>query len=386
MIKTKCISCKTKNKFTNIFFAKKFPIFFGAVPTDLKSVKDYPLEISCCKNCNLIQQSKKIKESVVNKIYESYYYNCPAPTISKIGKSEINKFLEYFKGRNNKKGKVLEIACFDGYILRKLKKEKWDVYGCDPSPTTKNLIKILGKKKVKQNYFSKKLFETKFDIIIFRNLLEHIYDIHGFLREIKNSLKNDGKIYIDVPNVKEILKLGGFGSFFHQHISYFSIETLNDVLKKNDFVIKNYFEGNPNMFVEAKIKKKNENFPIFKKYNPKINNVKKKYKIFKKKLNSIFIKNKENKFVLFGASSVATTMMYTLKNSIKKNIVLVIDNDLQKHGKLLSGSNLNISHPKMIKKIFYDKVFILTYYFADQVKKTLKKLSVKKNKIITLKP
>ena len=104
---------------------------------DIKKLYGRHYNLLECKNCNLIQQSKKINERVVNKIYESYYYNCPAPTISNIGTSEINKFLKYFKGRKNKKGKVLEIACFDGYILRKLKQEKWDVYGCDPSPTTK---------------------------------------------------------------------------------------------------------------------------------------------------------------------------------------------------------------------------------------------------------
>ena len=86
-----------------------------------------------------------------------------------------------------------------------------------------------------------------------------MYDIHGFLRKIKSSLKKNGKIYIDVPNVKEILKLGGFGSFFHQHISYFSIETLNNILVKNGFIIKNYFEGNPNMFIEAKSEQKGIN-------------------------------------------------------------------------------------------------------------------------------
>ena len=385
MTKEKCINCNSQNKFKNIYSAKKFPIFFGAIPSNLKNVKDYPLEISICKNCNLIQQSKKINERVVNKIYESYYYNCPAPTISNIGTSEINKFLKYFKGRKNKKGKVLEIACFDGYILRKLKQEKWDVYGCDPSPTTKSLIKVLGEKRIKQNYFSQNLFDTKFDIIIFRNLLEHMYDIHGFLRKIKKSLNKNGKIYIDVPNVKEILKLGGFGSFFHQHISYFSIETLNNILIKNGFIIKNYFEGNPNMFIEAKVRTKEDKQLKFSKYEPNINFAKKKYNKFKKKLIDVFKNNKKSRFILFGASSVATTMMYILNNNIRKNIVLVVDNDLQKHNKYLSGSNFKIKHPKDIKNTFYDKIFILTYYFADQVKETLKKLGIRNKKIITLK-
>ena len=34
----------------------------------------------------------------------------------------------------NKKSSILEIGCFDGYIISKLKKTFHNVFGCDPSP------------------------------------------------------------------------------------------------------------------------------------------------------------------------------------------------------------------------------------------------------------
>ena len=72
------------------------------------------------------------------------------------------------------------------------------------------------------------------------------------------TLKNNGKIFIDVPNLKEIIKLGGFGLFFHEHISYFSLETLRRLLNNNGFKVNKSFEGNPNLFVEAvKVSKNN---------------------------------------------------------------------------------------------------------------------------------
>ena len=144
-----CISTK---RFRKIFFLKKFPMFFGAIPENLKKIKQYPLEISICNKCKLIQQTKRINEKILNKVYESKFYNCPAPTVSNIGKSEIEKFLKYFYSRRNKKKKLLEIACFDGFILKKLFKRKWDVYGSDPSPSTKELLKELGPKRIKQKY------------------------------------------------------------------------------------------------------------------------------------------------------------------------------------------------------------------------------------------
>ena len=359
-------------------------MFFGAIPENLKKIKQYPLEISICNKCKLIQQTKRIKEKILNKVYESKFYNCPAPTVSNIGKSEIEKFLKYFYSRSNKKKKLLEIACFDGFILKKLFKRKWDVYGSDPSPSTRELLKELGPKRIKQKYFNSNLFDSKFDIIILRNLLEHIYDIPKFLEELKKSLNINGKIYIDVPNIKETIKLGGFGSFFHQHITYFSIETLNDILSKNGFVITHFKEGNPNLFVEVKIKNPKLHDLKFKLFSPEIVKIKKKYKKFKKKIKNLF-QNKNGKYILFGASSIATSLMGVLSKKELKKIILIADNDIQKHNKYLSGSNIRISSPKKIYKLNYDKILILTYLFEKQIIKSLLKLGVKKNKISTLK-
>ena len=96
-------NCIGKKRFRKIFFLKKFPMFFGAIPENLKKIKQYPLEISICNKCKLIQQTKRINEKILNKVYESKFYNCPAPTVSNIGKSEIEKFLKYFYSRRNKK-------------------------------------------------------------------------------------------------------------------------------------------------------------------------------------------------------------------------------------------------------------------------------------------
>ena len=257
------------------------------------------------------------------------------------------------------------------------------MYGSDPSPSTKELLKELGPKRIKQKYFNSNLFDTKFDIIILRNLLEHIYDIPKFLEELKKSLNINGKIYIDVPNITAI-KLGGFGSFFHQHVTYFSIETLNDILSKNGFVITHFKEGNPNLFAEVKIKNPKLHGLKFKLFNPEIVKIKKKYIKFKKKIKNLF-QNKNSKYILFGASSIATSLMGVLSKKELKKIILIADNDIQKHNKYLSGSNIRISSPKKIYKFNYDKILILTYLFEKQIIKSLLKLGIKKNKISTLK-
>ena len=316
--------CGTKiRNFEKIYSIKKFPLFFGAIPkSKMNIVKKYPLEISICNDCGLTQQTKLVNQNVLNKIYTANYYSCPSPDKSGMGIREIKKFLNFFYNCKNHPGKILEIGCFDGYVIKELARKNWDVYGCDPSPSINNVIKIFGKKKIKKTFFSSTTYPKKcFDAIIFRNLLEHIYDLNGFLYNVNQSLKNNGKIFIDVPNLKEIIKLGGFGLFFHQHISYFSLETLRRLLSNNGFKVNKSFEGNPNLFVEAvkvsKNKVLNSNFVKIKKIK---NTLKKNSKSMKKKILFYFKQKNINRIILFGASALSTTLMSMLNKQQQKKL------------------------------------------------------------------
>ncbi len=383
-MKKNCLSCNSK-KLNKLFFLKKFPILFGAIPLKIhKTVGRYPIEISTCKVCGLVQQSKIPSQRLIDEIYTAEYYSCGSPLTSGMGIREIEKFLTFFKKCKNKPKKLLEIACFDGYALKKISNLGWDVYGCDPSPMVKIAKKNLGNKRIKKVFFSQKTYANqKFDAIVFRNLLEHITDLNGFLKDVYKSLNFEGKIFIDVPNIKEIAKFGGLGLFFHQHISYFSIETLKYLLKRNNFKITKYYEGNPNIFLEAKKdnyinEKKIKNKLIRKKY------INKNYLKIKKKIFSLFENKKINKIVLFGASALSTSIVSLLSDKQRKKIVFVIDNDKLKQNKILSGTDIMISSPKILLSKKFDVVLISSYFFVNEMKKDLKKLGINRLKINTV--
>ena len=384
-MKHKCLNCSSA-KFKLFYNIKSFPTFFGAVPkSQINLIRNLPLEVSYCKKCYLVQQSKPVSEKYMNEVYNSKYYNCPSPLKSGMGLREVHKFWKFFKSIKQSKGKVLEIASFDGYLMSLLKKDKWDVYGCDPSAESVYAKKKY-KNKIKTEYFRKGVYKkNEFDLIIFRNLLEHIYDINKFLKDVNHTLKNDGHIFIDVPNIKSIVKVGSFGVFFHQHLSYFSKNTIINILENNDFKVVKIHEGNPNLFVYAQKKsllKKTKSYKTDKAFLEKKINVSEnmKSKIFK-----IFLKKDNQKIVLFGISALATSIVNMLPKDLKKKIILLVDNDKQKQGKYLSGSKFKIKNPKIIRKINYDKVIICSYFFINEIMDSLKKVGIKKDKITYLK-
>ena len=92
-----CLFCKNKS-FKIFYNLKSFPVYFGAIPKkDNHKIQKFPLQVSYCKKCNLVQQTKRIKESILNKVYSSQYYNCPSPKKSGMGKREIHKFWNFFQ-------------------------------------------------------------------------------------------------------------------------------------------------------------------------------------------------------------------------------------------------------------------------------------------------
>ena len=383
-MKKKCLLC-AKSGLKLFYKINSFPTYFGAIPAkSYRKIKKFPLEVSYCSKCNLVQQSKIIKEKYMNEVYSSEYYNCPSPKKNKIGRREIDKFLNFFSFFNIKKKKILEIASFDGYLLDKIKTNN-DVYGCDPSQESKNLKKKYGSKKIKTLFYKKGIYKKKeFDIIIFRNLLEHIYDIKKFLESVKYSLKDNGHIFIDVPNIKAIVNSGSLGVFFHQHISYFSKNTITNVLNLNGFEVKKIYEGNPNLFVYAvkkdagkKINLKNNDNEFL------IKNIKKSKKI-KEKILKIFSNKNNSQIALFGMSALATTIVNFLSKKFRDKIVMLIDNDKEKQGKILCGYNKVIAKPKDLLKTDFDKLLVCSYFFKKEIVQSLSLHIKNKKKIILL--
>ena len=159
-----CLVCHS-GALTPILELKAFPLYFGALPKkDVASRDEYPLTIVKCENCMHVQQVSAVDENIMNKVYEADYYNCPCPTGTNMGVSEIEKFYKFFLQVNSKPRKLLEIGCFDGYLLHKLKSNVCDVYGIDPSTVTQKARRDFPAGRIVNAFYDEESFQdTKFD-------------------------------------------------------------------------------------------------------------------------------------------------------------------------------------------------------------------------------
>lgn len=148
-----------------------------------------------------------IKSKIITKLL-CYYYNYPFPVNSRFNLLEKLCFF-LFKVRFSilgesfipwdGKGKLLDVGCGMGTNLSRLKKFGWNTYGVELDEYAAGYSRELG-----HNIFCGTLLDAKFpsnffDVIMFKDVLEHLDNPVEVLKEACRILKSGGRVYILVP-------------------------------------------------------------------------------------------------------------------------------------------------------------------------------------------
>lgn len=104
-----------------------------------------------------------------------------------------------------KKKKILDVGCGYGVLGEVYKKKGNIVYGIDREPdvtysATKRLDRFYKTDVLAFRKISKLLCKEKFDVIVFADVIEHLYDPIAIIHFYKKYLKSGGYFYISVPN------------------------------------------------------------------------------------------------------------------------------------------------------------------------------------------
>ena len=277
-----------------------------------------------------------------------------------------------FKQSFNKKN-VLEIGCGTGYLLSLIKKMGAYVQGLEPSR-----VKKIKKIDIKNEFFLKKKFNKKFDLILSNAVLEHEFNPNKFLKKTFKDLNYGGMQFLCVPDYTNLIKNGDPTLINHEHISYFTKPSLLFYLKKNKFKNISIFSDNfGNLYgigfkrktKSSKNKNKNKNqnknfyFRTDKQYLQNFNNI-------IKDLNDWIDNRKNYNLGIYGATSSISTIFSKIKFEKKK--IFIFDSDNEKQGKFVDTFPNFIMKPDKIKKKNIKKILILPYFYEKDIYKFLK--------------
>lgn len=159
-----------------------------------------------------------------------------------------------------KTGKLLDIGCSVGYFMIAARNKGWSTVGIEFSvDTAKTAAEKYNLNVIQGTTEQIDLGEEEFDVIVLRDLIEHVKNPLKTMSFVNKHLKNDGIVFITTPNIDGLFpKLSyHFGKKINYwphpeppfHLYQFSLKTIKMVLAKTGFnIIKIYTSHIPLLY------------------------------------------------------------------------------------------------------------------------------------------
>ncbi len=222
---------------TDSWFLNNLPFYWSPLnkPSNIQGIPDcLPLELGICETTGrIIQKSNKEVSHALKTAYSTGSMFSGMMDKDGIGKSYADDFIPIIVEAAGSKSfsnmNILEIGCGTGYLLKRLSDMGAKCTGVEPG---NHAIKAANKYDVDiiNDYYPSKNIRDKYDLIIHYGVLEHIEDPIIFLKSLSNNLKPSGQIILSVPNVENSIRTGDLSMVFHEHFSYFNMNSLYNTL------------------------------------------------------------------------------------------------------------------------------------------------------------
>jgi hypothetical protein len=352
-------------------------------------IKEYkiPLQILYCKKCKTVQLS-----ATANPKYLFNHYVWVTET-SRSAKEYSNIFCKRVLKKTKKNSFIVEIASNDGTFLKPFKKSNRKVLGIDPA---KNIARIANKNGIKTipEFFNYKCAQkinkkhSKADVVFARNVIPHVKNIKSIIRGISELLSKDGTAIIEFHYAKIIQDELHYDSIYHEHLFYFTINTLSNLCKKYNLNVYDidkspisggslvlYFSKNElkktaklKKLINDENKKKINSLNVWKKFAKNSISHSQKFKSIIQKL------KKKDTLIGYGASARSSTLL-NFCGIDNKILDKIIDKNKLKKNQYTPGSSIKIlDYDEIIKKVSnFNLIVILAWNFRSEIVRDLRK-------------
>jgi len=193
----------------------------------------YPLHAFVCERCLLVQLEQFERPE---NIFSNYaYFSSYSVSWLDHARQYVEEMAERFT--LGAESLVVEIASNDGYLLQYFQVKGIPVLGLEPA---RNVAKVAQEKGISTltEFFGARIAMElsasgqQADLIVANNVLAHVPDLNDFVRGLKLLLKSGGTITIEVPHLLRLMEGRQFDTIYHEHFSYFSLLTLDEVFRK----------------------------------------------------------------------------------------------------------------------------------------------------------
>jgi len=294
---------------------------------DARKVDRRTLILHYCTHCGHLYQPA-VSTALLDVIYSKYYRNYPYDASEAMQgpyREPFNRIFDLVVQTRPLPGerRLLEIGCSKPENLNPFVHKGFTCTGVDPSPLA---LQESGDPRISmfRGYYEKTALPGPFQIIVSRFNLEHVIHPDRMLAKMRKDLALGGLAIVQVPNVEYYLDKRQPVFVAHEHIQYFSAESLRRLFVRSGFqFIAGYHLDQPSIiacFVSARHRAPTvarARSPVFKSYLRDSARRRARLQAYLKEPRQV---------VLYGCGLALFSVLATLSSSQLKNIMVVDDN------------------------------------------------------------
>jgi len=349
---------------------------------EAKKEKKYPLSLVFCRNCSHIQIREILDPSI---LFTEYAWETGVGT-------SILKYCREFAEHVSKRaglpenGFVVEIASNDGTLLSEFKKHCGSVMGVDPARRIGELATSRGI-PTRTAFFNDDIAsevvsdEGQADLIVARNVLAHVADLHGLVAGVRTLMKPGATAVIEFPHLLPMYDELQYDQVYHEHIGYHSLDSMQRLGEMHDLrvidveavplhggSIRCYLgrADDPRPVSESVVKLLDQEQPLL---QPKAwadfgDRVREQKRLLVKELTNARARGEI--VVGYGASGKGQALIQFCELN-QSHVNYIVDKAPIKHGKWTPGSHIPIFDPSHMKEAGADILLLFSWNLAQEI-------------------
>ena len=236
---THCRVCKTTLP-EPFFDLGRVPLAnaFLSGPEDFAAEETYPLAVTACPTCALVQLNYVVP---AEQLYRDYIYvsSTSEGVSAHAGRLADGLIAQYGWDASSL---VVEVASNDGTVLQAFRKRGVRVLGVEPARNIAAIATAAGIPTIAE-FFDGESAEAvlsehgRASAILGRHVFAHVDDVHEFVEAVKTCLSDDGVFLIEVPYLGDFLEKLEFDTIYHEHLSYVSLGAMEYLCRQHDMVL-----------------------------------------------------------------------------------------------------------------------------------------------------
>lgn len=375
----KCRSCNSKNIINIVSFGN---LYLSDFTKSNKKPPKYPLTLVLCKSCTLLQLRHTTPAA---ELYTEHYGYKSG--INQTMRNELKEIAEKTLAKSKRITKefvAVDIGANDGTLLKYYPKNVRKI-GVEP---VKKLAKECSEfaDTVINDFFNyssynKQLKDLKADIVTAISCFYDMEEPNIFISDVKKILKEDGIFVVQQNYLVKMLTQNAFDNIVHEHIEYYSLISLQNLLKRHglevfDLELRELNGGSFRTYI-AYANTRTISNAVHEQMELEIMiglNRKKIYTDFakrikenKKAVNS-FVKDeikKGKKIYLYGASTRGNTLLqyFDLDNSL---IQKAVERNPEKWGMKIASVGIPIISEEQARQEKPDYMLVLPWFFKEE--------------------